>query len=46
LVAEHGYITLPTTPGLGLDIDERALARRPYQEFRARTIRYPGDEGP
>ncbi|MFN8511959.1 MAG: mandelate racemase/muconate lactonizing enzyme family protein [Chloroflexia bacterium] len=46
LVAENGYITLPTTPGLGLDIDERALARRPYQEFRARTIRYPGDEGP
>ncbi len=46
LVAEDGYIALPTAPGLGLDIDEKALARYPYQEFRARTIRHPGDEGP
>ena len=46
LVADQGYVTLPTTPGLGLDIDEAALARYPYQEFRARTIRHPGDEGP
>jgi galactonate dehydratase len=46
LVAENGYLALPTTPGLGLDIDEAALARYPYQEFRARAIRHPGDEGP
>jgi galactonate dehydratase len=46
LVAENGYLTLPTAPGLGIDIDEAALARYAYQEFPPRTIRYPGDEGP
>jgi galactonate dehydratase len=46
LVAQGGYLALPTAPGLGLDIDEAALARYPCQEFRARNIRYPGDEGP
>ena len=46
LVAEHGCLTLPTTPGLGIDINEEALARYAYQEFRQRTIRQPGDEGP
>ena len=46
LVAENGYLTLPTAPGLGIDIDEAALARYAYQPFRQRTIRRPGDEGP
>ena len=46
LVAENGYLTLPTAPGLGIDIDEAALARYAYQPFRPRTIRHPGDEGP
>ena len=46
LVAENGYLALPTAPGLGIEIDEAALARYAYQEFRPRTIRYPGDEGP
>jgi len=46
LVAENGYLALPTAPGLGIEIDEQALARYAYQEFRPRTIRHPGDEGP
>ena len=45
-VAENGYITLPTAPGLGIEIDEDALGRYAYQEFRQRTIRYPADERP
>jgi len=45
-LAEGGYIPLPTKPGLGLDMDEAALARHPYQEFPPRRIRHIGDEGP
>jgi len=45
LVAENGYLTLPTAPGLGIEINEDALARYAYQEFRPRAIRHPGDEG-
>lgn len=46
LVAQGGYLALPTAPGLGIDFDEAALARYSYREFRARAIRHPGDEGP
>jgi len=46
LVAHDGYITLPTTPGLGLDLDEAALLAHGYREFPTRAIRHPGDEGP
>jgi galactonate dehydratase len=46
LVAKDGYIELPRTPGLGLDLDEDALLARGYREFPLRTIRRPGDEGP
>jgi galactonate dehydratase len=46
LVAEDGYITLPTASGLGIEIDEEALAAYSYQEFRQRRIRYPADERP
>lgn len=46
LVAEDGYVTLPTTPGLGIDLDEDALARHAYREFPLRTIRQPADERP
>jgi galactonate dehydratase len=45
-LAEGGYIPLPTKPGLGLDLDEAALASHPYQEFPLRQIRQFGDEGP
>ena len=43
---ENGYIQLPTTPGLGIELDEDALARHPYTEPALRSIRHPGDEGP
>jgi galactonate dehydratase len=44
LVAQDGYITLPTAPGLGVEMDEAAMARRGYQEFPLRHIRQPGEE--
>ena len=34
------YITLPTTPGLGINLDEGALAKRPYQQFKTRNLPY------
>lgn len=43
-VVENSYITLPTTPGLGIDLDEAALARRPYQEHALRKLRLPYEE--
>jgi L-alanine-DL-glutamate epimerase-like enolase superfamily enzyme len=27
VILDHGVVTLPDTPGLGADIDRRALAR-------------------
>lgn len=41
---ENSYITLPTTPGLGVDLDEAALARRPYREQALRKLRQPHEE--
>jgi len=38
------YITLPTTPGLGIDLDEAALAAYPYREFPLRKLRHPHEE--
>lgn len=35
---EDGFIALPTAPGLGIDLDEEALARFPYREFPAREL--------
>jgi galactonate dehydratase len=46
LLAEEGYIALPTTPGLGIELDEEALARRPYRAFGKRDLRQARDEGP
>jgi galactonate dehydratase len=46
LEPEHGYITLPTTPGLGLEINEAALARHPFRQFPMRNLATPRDEGP
>jgi L-alanine-DL-glutamate epimerase-like enolase superfamily enzyme len=28
---KDGYVELPTRPGLGVELDEAALARQPYQ---------------
>ncbi len=41
---ENGYITLPDTPGLGIELDEAALARRPYREHALRKLRHPREE--
>jgi len=43
-VVDQGYITLPTAPGLGLELDEAALARRPYRQFPLRNLRQPSEE--
>lgn len=31
VITENNYIELPTKPGLGIDIDESALSKRPYK---------------
>ena len=36
---ENGYIKIPDKPGLGLELDEEAMARYPYREFAKRNIR-------
>lgn len=41
---ENSYITLPTTPGLGIDLDEAALLQRPYREHALRKLRHPHEE--
>ncbi len=38
------HIELPTAPGLGIDLDEDALAANPYQERPKRNLRRPKDE--
>ena len=43
---ENGYINLPESPGLGIDLDEESLAKYPYQEFPKRAIREYVEEGP
>jgi galactonate dehydratase len=43
---ENGYITLPTAPGLGLELKEAELAKYPYREFPLRALRQASDEGP
>ena len=44
LVAKDGYIDLPTEPGIGLDLDEAALAKYPYQGPRRPRLLNPEDE--
>lgn len=43
---ENGYIRLPTAPGLGIDLDEAALAKYPGREFAPRGLRQYHEEGP
>jgi galactonate dehydratase len=43
-IVENSYIQLPTTPGLGIDLDEDALARHPYRERPLRVLRQPEEE--
>ena len=44
LRVEEGHIALPTAPGLGIDLDEGALARYPFREPALRPLRRPEDE--
>ena len=46
LVPVNGVITLPTAPGLGVEVDEDALAHYAYREFPDRNLRRPADEAP
>ena len=41
-----GYIQVPETPGLGIELDEEALARYPYGEAPARSPLHYYQEGP
>ncbi|MGH2457257.1 MAG: mandelate racemase/muconate lactonizing enzyme family protein [Chloroflexota bacterium] len=43
---ENGRIALPIAPGLGIDLDEAALARYPYRGPRRRELLSPFDERP
>jgi len=44
LRVEQGHVALPTAPGLGIDLDEAALARHPFREPALRPLRRPEDE--
>ena len=44
LLQMDGYVQLPKTPGLGIDLDEDALRAHGYEHFRQRTIRQYSDE--
>ena len=43
---KDGYIQLPDTPGIGIDLDEDRLAAYPYQPFPARSPAQFWEEGP
>jgi galactonate dehydratase len=43
---EAGWAEMPTTPGLGIDIDAEALRRHPYREFPPKGLRQYWDEFP
>ena len=44
LVAKDSYVALPTVPGLGVDMDEEALAAHVYEQRPMRKLRMPGEE--
>jgi galactonate dehydratase len=43
---DDGYITLPTEPGLGMDLIEENLEKYPYKQFPPRNLAHYSDEGP
>ena len=43
---KDSYIQVPTTPGIGIDLDEDRLGNYPYQPFPARSPRQYYEEGP
>ncbi|MCL4835975.1 MAG: mandelate racemase/muconate lactonizing enzyme family protein [Caldilineaceae bacterium] len=44
IVAKESYVALPTGPGLGVDMDEEALAAHAYQQRPMRKLRTPAEE--
>jgi galactonate dehydratase len=44
LPVEESYVTLPTAPGLGIDLDEDEVAHHPYRARSLRPLRRPRDE--
>jgi galactonate dehydratase len=46
LEVKDGYIALPEEPGLGVEINEAALAEYPYRQLDKRQFRTFRDEGP
>ena len=45
LRVEDGYIQQPMAPGLGLDLDEEAMAQHPYRRFPRRRLQQYYDGG-
>jgi galactonate dehydratase len=43
---EKGYIALPTSPGLGIELKEAELLKRPYRQYPPRSLRQFNEEGP
>jgi galactonate dehydratase len=43
---DRGYIALPTTPGLGIELRLEVLAQYPYRAFPLRGLPTFHDEGP
>ena len=43
---KEGYIEIPKSPGLGIDLNEKVLNDYPYRSFPLRKIRDSQDEGP
>ena len=46
LSLKEGYIEIPKSPGLGIDLNEKVLNDYPYRQFPLRKIRDSQDEGP
>lgn len=44
LKPRNGFIELPTAPGLGVEIDERALGKLASKPYPLRKLRHPADE--
>jgi galactonate dehydratase len=46
LSVEHGYVRVPASPGLGIELREDALRRYPAREFPLRDLPTATEEGP
>ena len=46
LKVENGTIALPTEPGIGIDLEEAALAKYPYRGPRNQQLRRADEERP